>query len=160
MDGQFIIMACVSFCFFVLASAILFRMTPQDAAISWMVRAFIVIGIGHALYFWSYWGLVGLLWWGTMYTFLTMLFVFCVFSVMEASLTLRILSEIARTGTKGMTHKQLLQRYNRNVIVKRRLARLVYSGDLLYVNGAYKQNKVSHYMIREYFLICLRWIFP
>lgn len=60
-----------------------------------------------------------------------------VFGLLATSVRIRILCEIARSGKKGMTFKQLLTRYNREVIVNQRLARLVSNGDIVYSLGKY-----------------------
>ena len=160
MDSQLVIMGFVSFCFFCLASAILFRMTEREAAVVWMLRAFIVIGIGHALYLGQYWGLEGLLWWASFYGLFTLLFVFGIFGVVEASLSLRILSEIAGSGKKGITRRDMMVQYSRQHIVKRRVDRLLFSGELVGSSGIYRLGKMSYYRVREYFLDFLRWLFP
>ena len=160
MDSQFLIMGFVSFCFFCLASAILFRMTEREAAVTWMVRAFVVIGIGHALYLGQYWGWIGLVWWASFYGLFTVLFVFGIFGVVEASLSLRILSEIADSEKKGITRREMMMRYGRQHIVKRRVDRLLFSGELIRSGGAYRLGKMSYYRIREYFLDFLRYVFP
>lgn len=160
MDSQLIIMGFVSFCFFCLASAILFRMTEREAAVVWMLRAFVVIGIGHALYLGLYWRWIGLMWWASFYGLFTVLFVFGIFGVVEASLSLRILSEIAGSGRKGITRREMMARYSRQNIVKRRIDRLLFSGELVRSRGTYRLGKMSYYRVREYFLDFLRWLFP
>jgi len=158
MDRQLILSALLSFCLFLAAIALLFRMTRQEAAIVWMIRAFIGIGGAVVWVFAGSWGLTGYIWWASLYTLLTTLFVFGVFSIMEASLTLRIFTEIA-SSESGMTMIQLMKRYNRSRIIRRRIARLLYSGELKKSHGMYMLGGTSYFRVRELLLNILRLAF-
>ncbi|OGG30674.1 hypothetical protein A3A63_00640 [Candidatus Gottesmanbacteria bacterium RIFCSPLOWO2_01_FULL_46_9] len=96
-----------------------------------------------------------------LYGLLTILFLFGVFGVFEASITLHILTKIALSGKEGIHPNAILSSYNRNTIVKRRIDRFLWSGELLVVGGRYRLSKrLSYFMMRERFLNILRWMFP
>ena len=160
MDYQIVIKALTSFILFILTLIVLFHMTAQDEALHWVVRACVIIGIGEGWYLSRYFGLNELIYWMTLYLLMVALFVFGVYSAVEASLTLRILAEIVTAGRSGLTRQQLTQRYNRASIVKCRINRLLSTGEIMYKRGAYEKNHISFYSVREYLLILFRQIFP
>lgn len=159
MDRQLILSALLSFCLFLASIAVLFRITRQEAAIVWMIRAFIGIGGAVVWVFAGSWGLTEYIWWASLYGLFTILFVFGVFSIMEASLTLRIFTEIASSDS-GMAMTQLMKRYNRPRIIRRRIARLLYSGEIKKTHGMYTCGNISYFGVREIFLEFLRRLFP
>jgi hypothetical protein len=158
MDGELIIAALLTFGLFLASIAVLFRMTLQEAAIVWIIRAFIGIGIvvGGALA--RRWGLIEYIWWASLYSLFTALFIFGVFSFMEASLTIRIFTEIARFA-HGITMADFMKKYNRSRIVERRIARLLYSGELKKSHGMYMLGRTSYFRVRELLLNILRLAF-
>ncbi len=150
--------AVISFFLFLIVLAVLFRITQKEAAMVWIIRSFFAVGaVALCLRFgvWSFWDFA---WWAVLYSELVILFIYGVFSIMEASVTLRILSEIT-SERKGTTLKDLLHRYNKEIIVKRRVARLLYSGELIESHGAYTLGKTSYFRIREVFLEFFRKLF-
>ncbi len=160
MDYQIALMAFISFILFILTLIVLFHMTAPDKALHWIVSTCLVIGIGEGWYLSRYFGFTELVCWIMLYLLMVVLFVFGVFSAVEASLTFRMLAEIASTGSGGLTPRQLTRRYNREGIVKRRINRLLSSGEIIFKRGAYEKNHVSFYSVREYILVILRQIFP
>lgn len=159
MDQELIRITFMSFGLFLAITAVLFRITRQEAAILWMIRAFVGIGIVVGLAMAGSWGLTQYVWWASLYTLFTMLFVFGVFSIMEASLTIRILTEIARSAG-GITTADLMKNYNRSRIIRRRIARLLYSKELIKTHGTYTRDKTSYFGAREVFLEFLHNLFP
>ena len=85
------------------------------------------------------------------YGLLVVLFVFAIFSVFEASLTVKFLSIIA--SHSGITQQYLEHNFGRSDIVKRRLERLLESGDIVKTNGGYQASvRQSFFRFREMFL--------
>ncbi len=83
-----------------------------------------------------------------------------VFGLMATSVRIRILCEIARAGTKGMTMKQLLTRYNHEVIVRQRLARLVSNGDLRNFGGKYHgRRRFTFFVFPALMLRCMKLLY-
>jgi uncharacterized membrane protein YjfL (UPF0719 family) len=159
MDIQLIGIALLSFGMFLAVLAVLFRITRQESAILWMTRAFIGTGIVVGMTMAGSWGVTEYVWWASFYGLITVLFVFGIFSLMEASLTLRILAEIAQSGN-GISAAHLLKKYNRFSITKRRIARLLYSGEIIQNQEMYTRGKTSYFGVREVFLKLFRKLFP
>ena len=151
MDVYILFIACLSFGLFLLIIAFLFRMSRREEAINWMVRTFVGIGVVIAAVFAGSWGLSEYIWWASLYGLLTVLFVFGPFSIMEASLTLRIFTEFARSGRIEA---------NTPRIVQRRIARFLYSGEIIKNKGMFMRGKISYFGIREVVLGTFRRLFP
>jgi hypothetical protein len=126
-------------------------MSRKEEAINWMVRTFVGIGVMSAAVFAGSWGFSEYTWWASIYSLLTVLFVFGIFAIMEASVTLRILTEIARSGRIEA---------NTSRIVQRRIARFLYSGEIIKNNGVFMRGKTSYFGIREVVLNTFRRFFP
>lgn len=156
MDSRVLVTSFVSFILFLLSLTVLFRITRQEDAMQWIVRTWVaiacVIGVVCSQ------TVETLVFIVSIFTVLVMLFIFGIFSIMEASLTIRIFSEIA-AAHEGMTIKKLLATYNRRVILKKRIARLIHSGELKVVPAGYAIGRISYFRIREYFLSIFRLAF-
>ena len=61
-----------------------------------------------------------------------------IFGLMATSVRIRLLTEIARSGGRGLTMPKLLKRYNREMIVRGRLARFMASGDIMKSGSCYR----------------------
>lgn len=98
---------------------------------------------------------------GFLYIILSYLYVQCIYSPIEASITLRILTEIAHSGESGVTLQQLYTQYGREVIIKKRLERLVESKTLRIDKGIYyRHNHMTVFTFREYITRIYMMIFP
>lgn len=160
MDHQIIFMALTAFLLCIGALIFVFHVTPTDAAVSWLFRTVIVMGLGEGWYVSQYFTPTELLYFLLIYILLVMLFMVSIFSVIEASITLRILAEIVHSTHKGLSKDELKRRYNKNRIVTKRLSRFIESGELQYENGLYRRGKRSYYTWREYIVAFMRWAFP
>lgn len=83
-------------------------------------------------------------------TLIAVCYVLGVFIIVDSSIHVRILLLIAEREN-GLTKKELLAQCNRNVIVGRRLARLMDAGELRYQRGTYQLAKrtTSLLLVRE-----------
>ena len=151
MDIQILSTAFLSFFLFLAVLAVVFRMTRQEEVIVWMIRIFVGIGIVIVGARAGSWGIIEYIWWASLYGLLTGLFVLGPFSNMEASVTLRIFSDIARTG--GVVT-------DRSQIVQRRIARLLYSGEIIKNQGTLMLGKTSYFTFREGVIGIFRRLFP
>lgn len=158
MDIELVITALLSFFLFLVLLALLFRITREEAAITWLIRTFFTVGVLVVVFFIHKWGVTEILFWASLYALLTTLFVFGIFSIMEASLTLRIFTEIADTR-EGITIPELMKKYNRNLIITRRIERLVYSKELVNTGRKFMLGKMSYFRTREFLLKVLRFAF-
>lgn len=159
MDTYLFFTAFLSFCLFLAGIAVLFRFTRPEAAIIWMIRTFVGIAVVTVVAFGRSWSLTLFIWWASLYGLLTVLFVFGPFSIMEASLTIRLFTEIARSG-RGMTTADLMKHTDRSHIIRRRIDRLLYSGEIREHHGVYMRGQTSYFGIREVVLGTFRRLFP
>lgn len=71
-------------------------------------------------------------------------YVICVFGPYETSIRMRLVREIAKGGSKGISHQELLGNYNDKAIVNIRLRRLAGSGDIIEEKGLYRQGSTRN----------------
>ncbi len=116
MDIFIILTGFSAFTLFLLLHAVISRVTTQGLAISWLIRIYLLLAALLLVGF-------GALEW-VIYTLLCILYVFGVFGIIEASITLRLLSEIGKCGKIGITPGRLADRYGIDTIIKRRLKRV------------------------------------
>lgn len=97
-----------------------------------------------------------------LYTLLIVLYIMGVFSIIESSITLRIFGIIAENeGERGAKISDILARHNKPIIIRRRLERLLDTGDL-YKSGKYyvRNNALTYFRIREYVIWFYQFLFP
>jgi hypothetical protein len=163
MDSTILILGVVAFFIFLIVHAIVFWCIHAEGAVTWVVNVlFIVLVVlvllGLSIYPHSLEIVVGA---SFIYVLFAILYIFCIFGVVEASITLRLLSEIFRGGSSGVTKKNIFARYNKEKILDRRIERFLWSRELIRVGNMYVQNdRLSFFLLREYFLRSLKWIFP
>lgn len=92
----------------------------------------------------------------SIYGLLVFIYIFGILGVAESSVRIRLLHEIAK-AEKGVTEKELLQSYNAKTIVRKRLHRLVSSGELIEQNGIYQINKRLSFIYIPLFITRLLW---
>ncbi len=153
MDICIVLSGFSAFALFLLLHAAISRATNPEAAIYWLIRIYLLLASLLLV------GFGGLEW--VIYTLLCILYVFGVFGIIEASITLRLLSEIGKCGKIGITHGRLAARYSIDTIIKRRLKRFLWSGEIERDRGGYRlSRRFSYFLLREYFLDVLRWMYP
>jgi hypothetical protein len=92
----------------------------------------------------------------SIYALLSFIYVSAVFGITVTSVRIQIMRTIFNHGARGMTLKEILSIYNRDVIIGTRLERLVGSGELEVSNGQYRiKHKLSLFMVHTYFLVLL-----
>ena len=72
-------------------------------------------------------------------------YVLCIFGPYETSVRMRLVREIARGGSDGLLHRELLERYSVDSIVKIRLRRLIGSGDVIEKDGLYRCGRSGNF---------------
>ncbi len=169
MDEYIVISATLVFGVWVAMLPIIFRIRSEESSMCHMIYAALMCAVlltgivGHRsismnVDIWN--TAVALIYAVSIYVLLVFVFIFGIYSVFEASLTLRFLLEIA-SGKVGITKHELLSRYGVRTIVKRRLERLIESKDIVDGNGTFLLAKhASYFRIREQALSLLRYIFP
>lgn len=92
---------------------------------------------------------------GYIYGILVVLYVFGIFILVESSITLRLLYEIGRKYPNPISRMNITKKYSFNFIVKRRLERLVYLGEVIQTGKGYSlSDKHSYFSVRS----ILAWI--
>lgn len=91
---------------------------------------------------------------------LCFVYVLCVFGPYETSVRMRLVREIAQGKGNGISHQELLVRYNTESIVNIRLQRLLGSGDIIEENGRYRigTSKNFFFMFDAIAGIIKKWI--
>jgi|TARA_B100001971_G_C18156751_1_gene519009 hypothetical protein len=81
-----------------------------------------------------------------------------IFGVYESAIRIRLLREIVDSGSHGITLAQIKEHYNGAMIIKKRLARLVNSGEIIYDCNTkdYREGKQSVFRIQAYIIYKLR----
>jgi hypothetical protein len=164
MDITVVLYSCICFLVYLTMQAVIFRFIHPDRALIWLMKLYCLVE-GAALIFglsisggYSYGGFA--LWQWSIFSLCTAVYIFCVFSFTEASITLRILREIAGTNSTGITKMNIWKRYNTKTIVGKRISRFILGGDIEKVRGLYKWKKVwSPFIVREKIITCIRLLF-
>lgn len=95
-----------------------------------------------------------------LYTLLTAFYILGIYLNIDSSLHVRILQEVARAGSRGLTYGQLLRKYNKNTILYKRLSWLVKSGEVeKNGNTLYRKRNLSMLFFREISIRFLRKLY-
>ncbi len=142
MDGWIVGLAIGGFALFIVVHVALCRVAPHHQAVR---TFFVALAVTSTLVVALAWRAAG--WEAAVISWLLFTLISCsyfmgIFGLMATSVRIRLLIEIARAGGNGITMNQLLKRYNREVIVRQRLARFVASGDIIVTGGRYRAGGV------------------
>ena len=75
---------------------------------------------------------------------LSLVYVLTIFGPYETSVRMRLVREIAKGGPDGISHQELLDRYNARTIMDIRLRRLKGSGDVIEEGGLYRAGRTRN----------------
>lgn len=78
----------------------------------------------------------------TITSLLTGIYIIGIFGIIESSIRIKILSLVAQTKTSGITYKEINKVYNKQIIINKRLLRLLNSGDIRLIEGKYYAPKL------------------
>lgn len=81
------------------------------------------------------------------YGLMCFLYVLYIFGPYESSIRFRLVYELYRNNPDGMEIRAIERNYNPDIILKRRLERLLASGDLIEVDGVYRLARVRNIFI-------------
>jgi hypothetical protein len=153
-----VIEGIIAFVVYIVLQIVVFRLTRQDDASRWTVKLYCLVGA--VLFVWSVDEPAVALGSFLVYSGMAAVYILCIFSVVEASLTLRILSEIAGGDKNGTLYTAIFSRYAGNEIIQRRIDRLLRSGDLIYRNGKYyRTNRLTIFKLREHIVTIFKRLF-
>ena len=157
------------FIVFLLLQSIVFRLIKQESVLKGIIRLYTIIG---ALFFVFQMLLlstqqrpiidsffIAISTW-FLYSLLVFLYIIGVFGVIESSLRIRLLQIIVKAGEKGISYQTITKVYNRDRIIKKRLVRLITSGELTQKNSLYQINKhFSFFYVPAYFARILKKLY-
>lgn len=151
------------FVLFLLSQTVLFRIIPERFIVRWLIKIYLLISAVVVLVSYQDGGLDGLAYCyflGVVMTLLWLLwfiYMMTVYSYIEASITVRLFMEIAAGGVRGVTRNEILHRYNPQIVVERRISRLVESGELVKTGDIIRAtNRMSAFQLRD---MITKWYF-
>jgi hypothetical protein len=91
---------------------------------------------------------------------LSFIYILCVFGPYETSIRMRVVREIAKGGSKGISMQELLGAYSPEAIMNVRLQRLVGSGDVIEKDGIYQASGKKNFFFIFDAIACTikKWI--
>lgn len=148
-----------------IAHTIVFRLINRRAVFLWLglvifsVTLLMLLGWGifllgpgrelkeHGVVLWNAIALSFALYW-----FLVPVYLYG-FGIIESSIRIRILSEIAHAGEQGISTAALFKKYNKHSIVRKRLERFLASGELIFDGTYYRVKKrfSLYWLLARYF---------
>jgi len=165
MDTIILVSALISFIVFCVVQMIVFRFTDEDRALLWLMKIFLMVegcSLFAGYFLWGRGAFVEIvLWHAVIFMLLVISYTLTVFSYSEASITVRLLGEISRSGSRGTTKNEIIKHYNLGSIVKRRLSRFIANGELVANGQRYRwKNSVSLFLLREKTVRLFQMLFP
>ena len=83
-----------------------------------------------------------------------------IFGIAFTSVRAQLVSIIDSAGKNGLTYSEILRKYNKDIIVKKRLERLTKYGALSYKHGLYQTtDSLSLISIANYILVALKKVY-
>jgi len=155
----------LSFGLYLLTHLILFRYVDRNAVFKWLFYLFCFVGLGCGIALWVITPIIfpitiqnliiiiaiSMLVYGSISFF----YVLAIFGISVTSVRIHLLYLINQKGKSGISLEQILKSYNRETIVKNRLARLIGSRELKRSGKFYMVNKLISYFIVHTFLLVL-----
>lgn len=156
-DFLIILFGATEFIVFLLLHIVVFRWIKHDAILKWLMYLYIFTSLFGAVFvFWffssiltlpssNFWQLLFLTLITTVifFTLLVGAYIIGIFGIIESSIRIRALSLIVYTKNKGLTTTTLFRRYNKKIIIEKRLARFKSSGSVIVRKGKYFAGKQS-----------------
>ncbi len=159
-DKTLILISAFSFFIFVAALTILVRMRGHWGILLWMQRIFLVLLVGSSVSVWYIFSDVSidnkiiLLIANFFLTgALSFAYIDGFFGLPLTSLRIELLTTIVRAGHHGIREQDLLKRYTKPSIIRRRLFRLETSGEIVRVGDRYMLRSFSSYFMLHTFVL-------
>jgi hypothetical protein len=164
MDFRIILSAFCSFLAYLFIHTLIFRVIDQKKVLVWIVNTCLLGGLFPEIFalisawlfplpgetFLIQFSAVSLLSF-ILYGLLAVLYILGPFGLIESSLRLKLLNEIAGAGNRGISRPSLYKLYNRHAIIRKRLDRFVTAKDFKYQNGNYYiRNRFSYFLIQAF----------
>lgn len=173
MDLFIIIFSAFSFLLFIIIQILIFRYLKNTKILKGLYFALGITSIFHYLIFWI---LSKYLFFKIGYSFFTIffdssvslilfmllafIFILAFLGVMTTSLRIQLLIEIKNSPKKGISYKQLLARYNKEIIIMTRVARLIEAGEVEKKKDFYFYKKhLTYFRLHTFALVLLARIY-
>jgi|WetSurMetagenome_2_1015567.scaffolds.fasta_scaffold408550_2 hypothetical protein len=164
MDLRIVTTSILSFIFFLLIQTLIFHKIDKKEILVWIVKTCLIGGafplvfsIIFAFLFpindYSFISQLLIVFFASfvLYSFLAVLYILGPFGLIESSLRLKLLSEIANAEEIGLKKQDLYKAYNINAIIQKRLERFVVSKDFIFQNGNYIiKNRFSYFLVHTF----------
>lgn len=148
-DAPIVMASLIAFAVFFALHVAVFRKIGETAAVRWFFTLVFLVGLATAMVSWMS---------SLLFLLLSCCYFMGIFGIMATSVRMRILTEIARG--RPLTYRALLLRYNREVIVRSRLARLVASGDIAFASGKYRAGgRITFFMVPAFMLKLMKTLY-
>lgn len=150
MDFYLLLVPITSFIIFFLIHIVIFRKIDENEVIRWLFNAYFIgelinISIGYLTF--SAYTLLLVFLSSTIYTLMVWIYFLGVFGVMASSVRINILFIIYKSKSSGISESEILRKYNRKIIIRKRLNRFISSGELAVIDGYYKTNRRFSFFI-------------
>lgn len=156
MDIFIIINTLISITAYFILHIIILRKIKQNDIFKWLVYIYLLAGVIPLLAGCKvsiFGSIVSLMF----YTLLVLAYVMAILGVVESSIRIRLLKEIYDAGEKGIKLEQLLKKYNKDVILHKRLQRFLSAGEISFSKGKYQpEKKFTAYSLPD-FAIRMIW---
>ncbi len=157
-DALIIAVSFASFAVFFILQMIFFRLMHQEAVLKAIMVIFVLTSLGHFMASPLIAGtlgpqaalstgetiLIALLSY-LLFGLAAFVYILCVFGPSETSIRIRVVREIFEGEAHGLSHTELLGRYNAKMVLERRLERLLRSGEIIERNGKYILIKKANF---------------
>lgn len=152
MDNFIIINTLISMIVYFILHIIILRKINQKDIFKWLAYVYFIASFTPFLIgWWMGWQMIpeislssiiiGVLVAWIFYTFLVLAYVLAILGIMESSVRIRLLKEIYNVKDTGITLKQILIKYNKDVILQKRLRRFIAVGEISFKGGKYQLEK-------------------
>ena len=163
-DTYILVNALVGFSLFVALHSIGMRQAGEEKVLRWTMRVFIAACIFQILgsilslqisglsnqNLDSLCLMLAMIMSFVLFGLLSFHYILWVFGPYESSLRLRLIRELSEVYPKGLTWQEITQRYNRDIILKRRLKRLIHARELISDGEKYRRKRrVSFFILMD-----------
>lgn len=151
-DLNLLFLTLISFALYLVLQIVIFRFVARTDIVKWVIYTYLLGAISNIVICLTRFGTNGLefvLISFINYSLITAVYILGIFGMVESALRIRLVTEVDRRSS-GISKSQVLKIYNRKLIVEKRLARFLKSGDLKYNRGYYFiGKKVSYFFFHS-----------
>lgn len=173
MDLFIIISSAFSFILFIIFQILIFRYLINTKILKGLYYALGITSVFHFLIFWLFsqsiffpnkysfvtiflYSFVSL----ALFLLLAFIFILAFLGVVTTSLRIQLLIEIKKSGRKGISYKRILTKYNKEIIIMTRIARLAEAGEIKEKKGFYCYEKhLTYFRLHTFALVLLAKIY-